>query len=44
VPISRPRNLFEIHANDRFREAYRAMWLSLEDEVKKGAVQWQART
>jgi NitT/TauT family transport system ATP-binding protein len=44
VPIPRPRNLFEIHADDRFREAYRAMWASLEDEVKKGAVQWQART
>jgi NitT/TauT family transport system ATP-binding protein len=44
VPIPRPRNLFEIHADDRFRETYRAMWASLEDEVKKGAVQWQART
>jgi NitT/TauT family transport system ATP-binding protein len=43
VPIPRPRDLFEIHADDRFREAYRAMWVSLEDEVKKGAVQWQAR-
>jgi NitT/TauT family transport system ATP-binding protein len=44
VPIPRPRNLFEIHADDRFRETYRAMWSSLEDEVKKGAVRWQART
>jgi sulfonate transport system ATP-binding protein len=44
VPIPRPRNLFEIHGDDRFRETYRAMWASLEDEVKKGAVRWQART
>ena len=44
VPIPRPRDLFEIHADDRFRESYRAMWASLEEEVKKGAARWQART
>jgi NitT/TauT family transport system ATP-binding protein len=43
VPISRPRDLFEIHADDRFRESYHAMWVSLEEEVKKGAARWQAR-
>jgi NitT/TauT family transport system ATP-binding protein len=42
VPIPRPRNLFEIHADERFRETYHAMWASLEDEVKKGASRWQA--
>jgi NitT/TauT family transport system ATP-binding protein len=44
VPIPRPRDLFEIHADERFRETYRAMWASLEEEVKKGAARWQART
>jgi NitT/TauT family transport system ATP-binding protein len=43
VPISRPRDLFEIHADDHFRESYRAMWVSLEEEVKKGSARWQAR-
>ena len=37
VPIPRPRNLFEIHSDERFRETYRTMWASLEEEVKKGA-------
>jgi sulfonate transport system ATP-binding protein len=44
VPIARPRNLFEIHADETFRETYRVMWSSLEEEVKKGAARWQART
>ena len=44
VPIARPRNLFEIHADEAFRETYRVMWSSLEEEVKKGAARWQART
>ena len=44
VPIPRPRNLFEIHTDERFRETYRAMWVSLEEEVKKGAARWQARS
>jgi len=44
VPIPRPRNLFEIHKDERFLATYQALWLSLEDEVKKGAVQWQAQT
>jgi NitT/TauT family transport system ATP-binding protein len=44
VPISRPRNLFEIHKNERFLQTYQALWSSLEDEVKKGAAQWQAQT
>jgi NitT/TauT family transport system ATP-binding protein len=42
VPIPRPRDLFEIHTDERFRETYRALWVSLEEEVKKGAVLWQA--
>ena len=44
VPIPRPRNLFEIHKDERFLATYQALWLSLEDEVKKGAAQWQAQT
>jgi len=44
VPIARPRNLFEIHADEAFRETYRVMWSSLEEEVKKGAARWQVRT
>jgi NitT/TauT family transport system ATP-binding protein len=44
VPIPRPRDLFEIHADERFRETYRALWASLEEEVKKGAALWQPRT
>ena len=43
VPIPRPRNLFEIHKDERFLATYQALWLSLEDEVKKGAAQWQSR-
>jgi len=42
VPIPRPRDLFEIHADERFRETYRMMWDSLEEEVKKGSTPWQA--
>ena len=44
VPIPRPRNLFEIHKDERFLATYQTLWLSLEDEVKKGAAQWQAQT
>lgn len=40
VPIPRPRDLFEIHTDERFRETYRALWVSLEEEVKKGAALW----
>jgi NitT/TauT family transport system ATP-binding protein len=42
VPIPRPRDLFEIHKDERFLATYQTLWLSLEDEVKKGAAQWQA--
>lgn len=44
VPIPRPRNLFEIHTDERFRETYRALWASLEEEVKKGAALWQPQS
>ena len=44
VPIPRPRDLFEIHADERFRETYRMLWKSLEEEVKKAAVLWQRRS
>jgi NitT/TauT family transport system ATP-binding protein len=44
VPIPRPRDLFEIHTDERFRETYRALWASLEEEVKKGAALWQPQT
>jgi NitT/TauT family transport system ATP-binding protein len=44
VPIPRPRDLFEIHTDERFRETYRALWVSLEEEVKKGAALWQPPT
>ncbi|WP_137176484.1 ABC transporter ATP-binding protein [Roseomonas sp. AR75] len=37
IPIPRPRNLFEIHADDRFRDAYKVLWASLEEEVRKGS-------
>ena len=43
VPIPRPRDLFEIHKDERFLATYRTLWRSLEDEVKKGAAQWQAQ-
>ena len=41
VPIPRPRDLFEIHTDERFRETYQTLWSSLEEEVKKGAALWQ---
>jgi NitT/TauT family transport system ATP-binding protein len=44
VPIPRPRNLFEIHGDEQFRETYRQLWASLEEEVLKGSTLWQART
>jgi len=44
VPIPRPRNMFEIHKDERFLATYQTLWLSLEDEVKKGAAQWQVRS
>lgn len=37
VPIPRPRDLFEIHANEQFRATYRLLWQSLEEEVKKAS-------
>jgi NitT/TauT family transport system ATP-binding protein len=43
VPIPRPRDLFEIHADERFRETYRLLWKSLEEEVKKASVLWRTR-
>jgi NitT/TauT family transport system ATP-binding protein len=43
VPIPRPRDLFEIHTDERFRETYRTLWVSLEEEVKKGAALWQSQ-
>jgi NitT/TauT family transport system ATP-binding protein len=44
VPIPRPRDLFEIHTDEHFRETYRTLWTSLEEEVKKGAALWQSQT
>ena len=41
VPLPRPRNLFEIHSDERFRKSYQTLWASLEEEVKKGASLWQ---
>lgn len=43
VPIPRPRDLFEIHADAGFRDTYRLLWASLEEEVKKGAVLWRTQ-
>jgi len=37
VPIPRPRDLFEIHADEQFRATYRLLWESLEEEVKKAS-------
>jgi NitT/TauT family transport system ATP-binding protein len=39
VPLARPRDLFELHANNDFRRAYDVLWASLEDEVKKAKIQ-----
>jgi NitT/TauT family transport system ATP-binding protein len=44
VPIPRPRDLFEIHADERFRDTYRLLWNSLEEEVKKSSELGQARS
>ena len=44
VPIPRPRDLFEIHNDERFRATYQTLWVSLEEEVKKGAALWQPQT
>ena len=44
VPIPRTRDLFEIHTDERFRETYRALWASLEEEVNKGALLWHSQT
>jgi NitT/TauT family transport system ATP-binding protein len=41
VPIPRPRNIFEIHSDEQFRETYRTLWASLEEEVLKGATLWR---
>jgi NitT/TauT family transport system ATP-binding protein len=43
VPLPRPRDLFAIHKDERFLATYQTLWLSLEDEVKTGAAQWQAQ-
>ena len=37
VPLPRPRDLFELHTQPAFREAYRMLWSSLEDEVRKAS-------
>ncbi len=37
VPIDRPRDLFELHADPVFQRTYREMWSSLEEEVKKAS-------
>ena len=34
VPLPRPRNIFRIHDDPRFRETYDSLWDSLEQEVK----------
>ena len=44
VAIPRPRDLFEIHADERFRETYRLLWKSLEEEVKKASVLWRRQS
>ncbi len=44
VPIPRPRNIFEIHADERFRKTYDTLWTSLEEEVLKGSTLWPQPT
>jgi NitT/TauT family transport system ATP-binding protein len=35
VPLKRPRDLFHLHDDERFRETYDTLWDDLEAEVRK---------
>ena len=41
VPLERPRDLFHLHDDARFRATYDALWDELEAEVKKAAETWK---
>lgn len=44
VPLARPRDLFHLHDDERFRVTYDTLWDDLEEEVLKAAETWrQAR-
>ena len=41
VPLKRPRDLFHLHDDERFRMTYDTLWDDLEDEVMKAAETWR---
>lgn len=40
VPLERPRDLFHLHDDERFRKTYDTLWDDLEEEVAKAAEAW----
>jgi NitT/TauT family transport system ATP-binding protein len=40
VPLPRPRDLFHLHDDERFRRTYDTLWDDLGDEVLKAAAVW----
>jgi NitT/TauT family transport system ATP-binding protein len=41
VPLRRPRDLFHLHDDEKFRETYDTLWDDLETEVRKSADLWR---
>jgi len=41
VPLGRPRDLFHLHDDERFRVTYDTLWDDLEGEVMQSAEAWQ---
>jgi len=37
VPLARPRDLFRLHDDERFRVTYDTLWDDLADEVRQAA-------
>jgi NitT/TauT family transport system ATP-binding protein len=37
VPLGRPRDLFHLHDDERFRVTYDTLWDDLADEVRRAA-------
>jgi hypothetical protein len=37
VPLERPRDLFHLHDDERFRKIYDTLWDDLEEEVAQAA-------
>jgi NitT/TauT family transport system ATP-binding protein len=40
VPLERPRDLFHLHDDERFRKTYDTLWDDLAEEVAKAAEAW----